>query len=240
MSEFTLRPETMDGWIFDEIHTRNVYRLPGSFSSRDVVIDIGAHIGIFTLAALNRGCRRVHGVEADAENHRVAARNLQTYIEEGLVSLTHAAVWRSDENDDVLRFSGYTSVGRLINTGGGNVIWSEDGPVVPKMSFDELVRGAATEGDGRVRLVKFDCEGSEWPILFTSETLHLVEEICGEFHDIGGARDQRRSPFSVCGRDTFTAPQLIPLLESKGFQVKFNYFSSKSRLGMFFAKRCAT
>ena len=82
MSEFTLRPGTMDGWIFDEIHTRNVYRLPEKFSSRDVVIDIGAHIGIFTLAALDKGCRRVYSVEADAENHRLAARNLKTYIEE--------------------------------------------------------------------------------------------------------------------------------------------------------------
>jgi FkbM family methyltransferase len=168
----------MDGWIFDEIHIRNVYRLPDEFSPRDVVIDIDAHIGIFALAALKRDCRRVHSVEADVENHGLAARNLQTYIEEGLVSLTRAAVWRSDENDDVLRFSGYSAAGRLVNTGAGNVIWSEDGPVVPKMSFDELVRGAASEGCGRVRLVKFDCEGSEWPILFTSETLHLVVEIC--------------------------------------------------------------
>lgn len=237
MSEFTLRPDTLDGWIFDEIHTRNVYRLPESFSPRDVVIDIGAHIGLFTLAVLGRGCRRVHGVEADAENHGLAARNLKSYVDEGLVSLTHAAVWRSDDNDDVLRFSGYTSVGRMLNTGAGNVIWSGDGPVVPKLSFDELVRAAASEGGGRVRLIKFDCEGAEWPILFTSETLHLVEEICGEFHEIGGERDGRRSPFSVGGRDTFTAPQLTPLLESKGFRVSFRYQSPGSRLGMFFAKR---
>ncbi len=169
MSELLLRPGTLDGWIFEEVHVRNVYRLPGRFGARDVVVDVGAHVGVFALAALERACGRVYCVEADEENYGIAARNLKTYIEDGRVSLARAAVWRSDENEDVLRFGGYTSAGRLVNTGGGNVIWSEDGPVVPKMPFDELVRRAASDGEGRVRLVKLDCEGAEWPILFTSE-----------------------------------------------------------------------
>ncbi|MDQ3802861.1 MAG: FkbM family methyltransferase [Acidobacteriota bacterium] len=237
MSEVMFRPDTTDSWIFEEIHTRNEYRLPDKFSPQDVVIDVGAHIGIFTLAALKKGCRRVYSIEADAENYRIATANLETYLEEGLVRLAHAAVWRSDGNDDVLRFSGYPSCVKVTNTGGGDVIWSQDGPVVPKMSFDELVREAALDGSGRVRLVKLDCEGSEWPILYTSETLHLVEEICGEFHEIGGAHDRRRSPYSIRGQNTFTAPQLACLLESKGFQVSFFYHSFGSRRGMFFASR---
>lgn len=94
-------------------------------------------------------------------------------------------------------------------------------------------------GEGRVRLIKFDCEGSEWPILFTSKTLHLVEELCGEFHEIGGVRDRRRSPYSFGGHNTFTAAQLAPLLEGAGFHVEFYHYSSRSRLGMFFASRGA-
>jgi len=237
MNEFIFRPNTSDSWIFEEIYTRNEYRLPDEFSPQDVVIDVGAHIGIFTLAALKRGCRRVYSIEADLENYRIAVGNLKTYLDEGLVRLVHGAVWRSDNNDDVLRFSGYPYCGQVTNTGGGDVIWSGDGPVVPKMSFDELVHEAALDGNGRVRLVKFDCEGSEWPILYTSETLHLVEEICGEFHEIGGAHDSKRSPYPIRGHDTFTAPQLACLLESKGFQVCFFYHSSGSRRGMFFAER---
>lgn len=237
MSEVVLRPNTTDGWVFEEIFTRNEYQLPDKFSSRDVVIDVGAHIGIFTLAALQRGCGRVYSVEVDSENYRIAAVNLKTYLEEGSARLINAAVWRSDHDDDVLRFSGYPSCGEVTNTGGGDVIWSEDGPVVPKMSFDGLVQEAALDGNGRVRLVKFDCEGSEWPILYTSGTLHLVEEMCGEFHEIGGAHDCRRSPYTIRGHDTFTAPQLAGLLESQGFQVRFSYHSSGSKRGMFFASR---
>jgi FkbM family methyltransferase len=237
MSKLTFRPDTTDRWIYEEIYTRNEYRLPDNFSPQDVLIDVGAHIGIFTLAALKRGCRRVYSIEADSENYRIAASNLKTYLEEDLVRLVHAAVWRSDNNDDVLRFSGYPHYGQATNTGGGDVIWSGDGPIVPKISFDELVNEAALDGSGQVRLVKFDCEGSEWPILYTSETLHLIEEICGEFHEIGGSHDSRRSPYTIRGQDTFMAPQLACFLESKGFQVSFSYNSFGSRRGMFFAER---
>src|SRR5918912_1408302 len=231
MSEFIFWPDTSDSWVFEEIYTRNEYRLPDNLSPHDVVIDVGAHLGIFARAVLERGCRRVFSVEADSENYALAAGNLKSYLEEGLVSLAHAAVWRSDGNDDVLRFSGYPACGQVTNTGGGDVIWSEDGPLVPKIAFDELMHEAALNGNGRVRLVKLDCEGSEWPILYTSETLHLAEEICGEFHEIGGAGDPRRSPYSIRGQDTFTAPQLARLLESNGFHVCFYYHSPGSRRG---------
>ena len=33
--------------------------------------------------------------------------------------------------------------------------------------------------------MKIDCEGSEYPILFTStRLLHIVEEVCGKYHEV--------------------------------------------------------
>jgi len=43
------------------------------------------------------------------------------------------------------------------------------------------VRSIVNKGN-RVRLLKIDCEGSEFPILYTSKMLEYVDEIVGELH----------------------------------------------------------
>ena len=92
------------------------------FELADVVVDVGVHIGAFAHAALIRGCGHVHGVEADLENLRIATENLRRYIDDGAVTLTYGAAWRSDFNDDDLSIHGYPSYGRTVNTGGGRVL----------------------------------------------------------------------------------------------------------------------
>ena len=54
-----------------------------------------------------------------------------------------------------------------------------------------------------MRLLKLDCEGAEWPILLTSRRLHLIDEIVGEFHEIGG-------PFLEIGEER-PAARRVPL-----------------------------
>ena len=73
----------------------------------------------------------------------------------------------------------------IVNTGSGSVIWGGGEPVA-KVAFDEIVDRVTNHGERRVRLLKLDCEGAEWPILLTSQRLDLIDEICGEFHEIGG------------------------------------------------------
>ena len=55
------------------------------------------------------------------------------------------AVWRSDPNDDDLRFDGYhafpqsyTGMEGVVNTGNGSVLWG-DGEPVAKVAFDDVV-----------------------------------------------------------------------------------------------------
>ena len=135
----------------------------------------------------------------------------------------------------------------IINTGSGSVIWGGGEPVA-KIAFDDIVDRATNRGERRVRLLKLDCEGAEWPILLTSQRLHLIGEICGEFHEIGGALpgDQRGPPGGrarlLAGRPTkFTIDVLVGCLERAGFTVTYRRHmrptGALEGLGLFFATR---
>lgn len=248
------RNGTLDQAIFNDVAGTNEYRLPDRFAPGDIVIDVGAHIGSFAQAVLARGCENVTGVEPDGANFEIAAEYLKPHIDGGRLQLLRSAAWRSDRNSDELRFDGYqpfpksfTGMEGILNTGNGSVIWGSGEPV-DKIAFDEIVDRATNRGAHRVRLLKLDCEGAEWPILLTSQRLGLIDEICGEFHEIGGQfleisenRPGKRPVFAFANLDKFTVDVLVDLLEGAGFAVTWQRHKrpngSLEGLGLFFATR---
>jgi FkbM family methyltransferase len=248
------RNGTLDRAIFSAVVEFNEYRLPDIFAPGDIVIDVGAHIGAFAEAVLSRGCRKVFCIEADQTNCEIAAAHLRQYIENGHVQLVGAAAWRSDCNTDELYFDGYQPFPKsfigmegIVNTGNGSVIWG-GGQHVAKVAFDDIVDRVTEGGKNRVRLLKLDCEGAEWPILFTSQRLDLIEEICGEFHEIGGEfleiseeRPTKAPIFSLGNTGKLTVDVLIRYLRDAGFTVVHHRHTRPTGavegLGLFFAKR---
>jgi FkbM family methyltransferase len=252
--EWKFRPGTLDRAIFNGVVCFNEYQLPSSFAAEDIVIDIGAHIGSFAHAAVSRGCEHVYSVEPDQENTVIASKNLRYYISEGNVRLLRGAAWRSDVNDDQLRFDGYHPFPKsyremtgILNTGNGSVVWGVGQPV-EKIAFDDLIDLATDNGAKRIRLLKLDCEGAEWPILLTSQRLHLVDEICGEFHEIGGQyleisedREWQEPIFRPRDSPNLTVEILMRFLHQAGFAAAYHRHKrpdgALEGLGLFFAHR---
>jgi hypothetical protein len=118
------------------------------------------------------------------------------------------------------------------------VVFSSAGVEVETASFDDVINEATEGGKKRLRLLKIDCEGSEFPILFTSKTLHLIDDIRGEFHEYGGGHDPHSIPENarVEGFDCFTIEELTGVLEKEGFTVSSER-SGNTNLGLFFATR---
>lgn len=182
MSEHQIqcRPGTYDANIWQSVAGNNEYGLPEKFSADDVILDVGGHIGSFAYACLDRGAGCVVSVEPDTDNAHYYRHNLHSACRaEGRSVLITAAAWRSDRLVDVVRYAGVGT-----NTGGGNTL-GEDGHPVRAISLDALVvLAAGLSPRGRVRLVKFDCEGAEWPCLLTMTRWDLVDAMVGEFHTI--------------------------------------------------------
>jgi len=218
------RARTHDQILWFGLVNCNEYRLPESFAVDDIILDIGMHIGSFCYAALLRGCENVYGFEADRDNFSLASQNLRNFGHQ--VHLYHKAVWRSDRTGDALFFAGYGS----NNTGGGTILYSTTGEKLDVIAFDDIIRDITHNGQKRVRMLKIDCEGSEYQILLTSRLLHLIDSIHGEYHNCAISPVAR-----IDGVSQFTIAELTQHLQQAGFHVES--FAKPDNVGLFFATR---
>jgi FkbM family methyltransferase len=221
------RPDTIDRRIFRNVVVENEYCLPSHFEPHDVILDVGAHIGSFAYAVLTRGTGMVHCCEPDAGNYQMLSHNLAPYRER--VQLHQCAVWRSDVDVEALCLHNPHD---SANTGAVQVAATPTAQSVRVLALDDLVEDAAGT-DGRIRLLKLDCEGAEWPILFTARALDRIDAICGEYH-LGPYPE----PFQVAGFPLITPEVLRQFIADHGFSVVIEpNRRSPDPIGNFFASR---
>lgn len=177
MSNLIFRPHTWDENIWKSVTQANEYNLADRcFHQDDSILDIGAHIGSFAYACLDRGAGRVTCVESDPDNFQLLRHNLHEACKatDRAVLISAAAVGRPRRHV----FS--AAVG--TNTGGTNTLGS-DGTPVAAIAVKELLEIAVAWKKRRVRLVKIDCEGAEWDILANTD-MGSVNALVGEYHEI--------------------------------------------------------
>ena len=147
------------------------------------------------------------------------------------------------ENGVNYGFSGGMNIGLQLAMGmttqeDVNIQRADEGPAIEVVAFDDIINQVTENGKKRVKLVKIDCEGSEYPILLTARTLHLVDAICGEFHEMGGAYDAHTIPehARVPGYERFTIQELVDMLQQAGFSISWTRHG-QTNMGHFFAVR---
>jgi len=63
----------------------------------DIVLDCGAHVGVFTDIALRRGASKVVSIEPDPTNLECLRRNFPSEIASGRVIIVPKGVWNRDQ-----------------------------------------------------------------------------------------------------------------------------------------------
>lgn len=227
---FFVRPETDDFQIFKGVARLNEYGLPYRLACDEVVIDIGAHIGSFSYAALIRGAARVYAYESHPINYAIAVKNLERFDDKAVCR--NLAVWRSDSAGVTLFNDPLVNYGQP-NTGALSVLYNDSGLAVQTVGLDEILFEASQGLSRRIRILKIDCEGAEYPILFTAKYLAIVKEICGEYHEIPPSVVPPRA--KVKGIEEFNRHSLKNFLEAQGFSVKLN--PTGQAIGLFHARR---
>ena len=146
------------------------------FSPGDIVIDIGAHIGLFAIyTALRFPHVQIHSFEPFPENYELLQQNLERN------GITNVHTYPQ----------GVSSDGRLLemvtNTqnSGGSTCYSrtlEAGRTsgIPSTTLDHIFD---TLEVNKCKLLKIDCEGSEYEILLSTRSLPKVDYLSGEFHE---------------------------------------------------------
>ena len=175
--------------VFKEIFLSDFYdirHLVGALPKAPVVVDVGGNAGYFAMMLMSRiPGATIHAYEAMPENHALYRANVER--NHGLtdrVHVHHAAV-TGTPTDSIEIFAEAEA-----NSVTASVIREFDAHNtrtvrVPAISLAEILR---VNGLGKVDLLKLDCEGSEYPIIYDSpkELWSAVHAIFLEVHDLPG------------------------------------------------------
>lgn len=228
------------GRIAFEVLVEDGYRMhTRRLSASDVVVDIGGYLGFFGLAAHACGSRRVFSYEAQRESYQAMRRN---YERMGGATAYHRAVFRSDLQGGVsLTHPGTGCSGSVLFDQASPMHW-HDGVIVSASGEAQPQTVRATSLDTilepheAVRLLKVDCEGSEFPILLTSRALDRVQEIVGECHEIPPEDYARMAPEArLGGMREYRLEDLTNRLRDVGFLVETQPLGP--RMHMFYGTR---
>ncbi|OIQ05905.1 MAG: hypothetical protein AUK59_01995 [Candidatus Altarchaeum sp. CG2_30_32_3053] len=165
--------------MVQEIFFKNVYNpVDLSIKTSDIVVDIGANIGVFTLFAAYKTQNIVYAFEPFPKNVEFLNRNIHTNDLHNI--LTHC-VAVSDKIGSTKLF--------LIEISGGHLLFDhnikgklEKYVEVPTITLQRIMDDKNLE---YIDFLKLDCEGAEGSILMSTpkDYLKRIRKITMEFHD---------------------------------------------------------
>lgn len=187
-------------WVVDEIYFQRAYTpAPLKIEVTDVVVDIGAHIGVFTVFAASKTCNTVYAFEPSPDNFESLKRNtsanglnnvipyrfavsdrngLAAFLLSSVTSTRHRlsecsildTIEKNQTSLEHLQFNN-SKLGEL-----------EDSFEVPTTTLPDIMDSNSIE---QIDFLKMDCEGSEGLILTSTPESYLkrVRKIAMEFHD---------------------------------------------------------
>ena len=169
----------------------NEYDFNIDFKEGDIVIDIGANVGMVSiLLAKKFPFLKIYSFEPLKENYDNFIKNIElNNIPKGVITAENKAV---------------TKDGRLItmsinsaNKGGSsttdvisiNSIMTKENSQVESITLEEIFKKYYIN---KLKLLKIDCEGSEYEILYNADTnlLKNIENLRGEFHENKNLTDE--------------------------------------------------
>lgn len=208
----------MDAWSVKETFLDRFYtRYSEEILPHWTIVDIGAAIGEFTIfAALRAAQGQVLAYEPNPRSFSLLQENLRL---NGIhnVRAVNAGVW---SRAGTMTLDGANGEPLQAQTQFTETA-SENGQSIPVVSLEQVVQEFTPRG---IDLLKLDCEGAEYPILFSAapETLNAVSRIVMEYHDL----DARQNHGA-----------LAAFLKKAGFEVRLHANRVHKEIGYLYAFR---
>lgn len=188
--------------MFDEIWIRESYRPAGLRDLRaPTVVDVGANVGVFAVWASRRlGATRIVAVEPDPRSASHLLSNLRRNAVDGH-TVVQAALG-GERGEAVLHGRGERARNTLFRTDLYGSSFSARA-LVRILTLEDVFDVFAVD---HCDLLKLDCEGAEYEILFgtPSAVLERIDHIALEYHE---------------GLNSHSPDELVSFLDERGFVV---------------------
>lgn len=237
-AKWHFRPDTQDEFIVNEVYVSNCYRLPDDLSGK-VVVDIGANVGAFTIACLDRGAEHVYAYEPDHGNFCALREHVQSHSRGSNVSLYNAFVVRGLGGKLPVP-SDYENCDGVFLTGAVSHFGTyERYKNAEKLDMVDAISASEIQLVNGCIWVKLDCEGSEYEILLSDLPWDRIERVFGECHDlIDGRLSQNTAPVYInLGEVEISRRTIQSRLESVGYSVEIVPHEEDPHLSLFFAEK---
>jgi FkbM family methyltransferase len=215
-TQFRVRT-AMDVWVIIETYLGHIYE-QNSFDIQDnwVIIDIGAGLGEFSITAAKK-CP--NGIVYAYEPFRESFELMQENILLNNVVNTIAYPYAVGGSVGLMHLKTASGVPVLYSTAINDNHVGRYDTTVQGTTLDEIFGAFQIE---KCDLIKIDCEGAEYDILFhtSSPTLQKIKRICLEYHN---------------GVTKYTHLDLVCFLESNSFSVTLKPSPVHNHTGILFA-----
>ncbi len=202
--------------IMNEIFRMEVYNPSGfTIETNDIVVDIGANVGVFTMFAAQRTRNKVYSFEPFQGNIEFLNRNVSN---NDLSNVFVHSVAVSAEN-------GYTKL-FLAEIPGGHLLFDHNikGKLEKYVNVPTITLQYIIDKNNlpKIDFLKMDCEGAEGSILMSTpkDYLRRINKIAMEFHD---------------NVSELKHEEIRKLLEEVGFTTELSW-DGQSPLGYLYAK----
>lgn len=140
----------------------------------DVVFDIGAHIGSFSIYAANKGAL-VYAFEPDLVNYHKLLDNIKLNQLESVIF---------PFNYGIYSYTGDLSLDIAGHNKGGHSVLTNSGEAKTKIHVKKLNDVISEHRIEKINLLKIDIEGAEYEIFKNLNELEIktIEKIVGEYH----------------------------------------------------------
>jgi len=172
------------------------------------VVDVGALIGSFSLWIHEKIPKaKIFAYEPDPESYNYLLKNIKQAKAEKQIQANNFAVWEREEKLSLHRFE---------NTFGSNSVIFKNRPFVGK--YQETIKVDATSLKNiiskvkKIDLLKLDCEGSEYNILYSLDKKELkkIKYIVLEYHEFDNEKIHTGNALSNFLRKNNFITQIIP------------------------------
>lgn len=155
-----------DSFIISEVIECDCYKLDQVKHEVLLIVDVGAHIGAFSVLAHQKWpSAKIICIEPDESNIECLKKNCAEFVEirrQALCPNAQAKIWTPVDP--------------------GNT-WSSTLQERPGCVSSVLPSFWPSQLDGVIDVLKLDCEGAEYSVM-NAESLKNVRTVLGEFHDI--------------------------------------------------------